>query len=408
MDEKQFNELVAKLGTEASKEITRLFGEAKSGFLSREDFTKEAEKIAKSEDVAKMSKALEDMGIELKKLKEMGSEKRQTVKGILEGQLDNLKKLKSKETKSLVLDFKTAITTSSITSDTAAMRLNDVGQAATRRVTIPQILRNVIVSPNNHGVIRYFDQSTVTRNAAPKAENTAAPESALAWTEYNLTLEKLLDSIPVSHEAITDIDFIEGEVRRFLEVNLMLKEEQQLYSGNGTPPEWEGLYTNATDYTQALAAADKVLTGGVTHANIADLIMYVATKISNGYNGKFMPNFVLVNPLDFIGLRTIKDVNGNYVIPPFMSPDGLKIGALQVVESPLVTANTLLVGDGNLATYYQQEAYALELGWVSTQFTEDMLTLKARKRGNVLVRSVDATAFYKVTDIATRITDISA
>jgi HK97 family phage major capsid protein len=223
-----------------------------------------------------------------------------------------------------------------------------------------------------------------------------------------LTLEKLLDSIPVSHEAMTDIDFVAGEIRRFLEVNVSLKEEQQVINGNGTAPEWEGLYTNATDYTQAIGAADKVLTGGVVKASIADLIMYVATKITNGYNGKYNPNFVLVNPIDFLGLRTIKTTDGIYVIPPFMAADGSRIGGLQVVESSLVTANTLLVGDSNMATLYQQEAFSLELGWVSTQFTEDMLTLKARKRGNVLVRTVDATAIYKVTDIQTRVGDISA
>lgn len=407
MDEKQFNELVSKMSTEAKNEISRHFSDAKNGFITADQFKVEAEKLAAKEDLTKMSDSIEKMAIEIKKLNENPVGK-MSLEKVIEKNLDDLKALQSKSKRSVILDLKTAVTTASITSDTGAMRLNDIGQAAIRRVTIPQIIRTVNVSPNNHGVVRYYDQSTTTRNADAKAENVAAPESALAWTEYNLTLEKLLDSIPVSHESMTDIDFIAGEVRRFLEVNMLLKEEQQIYSGNGTAPEWEGLYTNATDYTQALGAADKALTGGVIKASIADLIMYVATKITNGKEGKFNPSFVLVNPLDMLNLRTIKSTDGLYIIPPFMAADGSRVGALQVVESSLVTANTLLVGDGNLATLYQQEAYALELGWVSTQFTEDMMTLKARKRGNVLVRNVDATAFYKVTDIATRVADISA
>jgi hypothetical protein len=407
MDEKQFSELVSKLSTEAKSEIQRHFSDAKNGYMTADQFKMEAEKLAAKEDLTKMDGLIQGVALEIKKLAEIPV-KNQSLENVIEKKLIDLKDLQSKNKRSMILDLKTAVTTASVGSDTGAMRLTDIGQMPTRRVTIPSLLRVVNVSPNNHGVVRYYDQSTTTRNADAKAENVAAPESVLAWTERNLTLEKLLDSIPVSHEAITDIDFVAGEIRRFLDVNVMLKEEQQIYAGNGTAPEWKGLYTNATDYTQALAAADKVLTGGVTRASIADLIMYVATKIMNGYDGKFNANFVLVNPLDFLGLRTIKTVNGSYIIPPFMSPDGSQIGGLRVVESSLVTANTLLVGDGNLATVYQQEAFALELGWVSTQFTEDMLTLKARKRGNVLVRNVDATAIYKVTDIQTRVNDISA
>lgn len=408
MDEKQFNALVEKLGNEAKGEITRLFSDAKNGYITSEQFKAEAANFAEKSDIKKLSDAIEASTLEMKKLRE-GRKDQKTFRQILEDNVENLKKLQSRELKSLNLDLKADVLRSSITSDTMSFRLPDVGQSAFRRVTIPQIVRSVTVGPNNHGVIRYFDQSTVTRNAAARAEIVAAPESALAWTEYNLALEKLLDSIPVSHEAMTDVDFIEGEIRRFLDVNMMLKEEQQLFSGTGVAPEWEGLYSvYATDYTQAIAAADKAANGGVVDASIADLIMFVATKITNGFSGKFMPNFVLLNPADALKLKLKKDVNNNYIIPPFMSADGKQINGMTVVESSLVTANTLLVGDGNWATYYQQEGFSLELGWVTTQFTSDMMTLKARKRGNLLVRSVDQTAFYKVTDIATRLTDITA
>jgi len=409
MDEKQLNEILSKLSAENQKELTRQFSDMKNGFITAEQFKSAAEKFASADDVKKFNDNIETLAIEIKKLRESGAEGKQTLKSYLAGQMENLKKLASREIKSLTLDIKAEVLRTSITSDTAAMRLNDIGQIATKRITLPSIMRNVSVSANSHGVIRYFDQSTATRNADTRAESTAAPESVLAWTEYSLALEKILDTLPVSHEALTDVDFISNEINNFLSLNVALKEESQMYVGDGNAPNYEGLYTvYATDYTQAIAAADKALTGGVVDASLADLIIYVATKITNGKDGKYMPNYVLLNPVDFNRLRLKKDANNNYIIPPFMSPDGMSIGGMKVLESSLVTANTMLVGDFNWATYYQMEGYSLELGYGDGQFVQDIMLLKARKRGNVLVRNVDLTAFYKVTDITTRITDITA
>lgn len=409
MTEEQKNELLGKVSNEVKAEFQRLWENAKEGYITSEKFKEDMNAFAETHKLSEMSGNIEKIATDLKKAMIEKSEKSMSIRDVIAAKADDLKKLQGKGIKTLTLDFKTDTLRSSITSDTMAMRLPDIGQAATRRVTIPSLLRRVNVSPNNHGVIRYFDQTTTTRNAAPKAEASAAPESALAWIEYSLALEKLLDSIPVSHEAITDVDFIEGEVRRFLDVNMMLKEEQQLYAGTGVAPEWEGLYSvYATDYTQALGAAFKAATGGIADASVADLAMVIATHIGNGYNGKYSANFVLLNPVDFLGLRTKKDSNNNYIIPPFMAMDGSRVGAMQVVESSLVTAGTMLVGDSNWATYYQQEGFTIELGWTDTQFAEDLMTLKARKRGNLLVRTVDLGAFYKVTNITQRITDISA
>lgn len=399
MEEKDLNLLVEKVGKEAAANITQLFSEAKEGLMTREDFESKIGEF----DISGLEEKIEKVAVGLKGLQEMQPQKPETLKSLLEKNMDGLKELRDGR-KSLILDVKTNVLTSSITSDTQAMRLPDVGQEATRRIMIPSLFRQASVSANNHGTIRYFDQSTVTRNADAKAEADDAPESALAWTEYSLTLEKLLDTIPVSHEAITDIDFVENEIRRFLEVNMALKEEQQVYAGNGTAPEWEGVYTNATEYTQVMGAAENK----VQDANLYDLALYVATKITNGYAGKYMPNYVLLNPADVNRMRLEKDANGQYVIPPFVSRDGMDVAGMNIIESSLVTANTMLVGDFNMGTYYRQEGYTVELGYGNGQFIADLMTLKARKRGNLLVRNVDAGAFYKVTNLTTRISDITA
>jgi hypothetical protein len=275
-------------------------------------------------------------------------------------------------------------------------------------MNISNYFRQRSLPADSHGTIRYYDQTTVTRNADVKAENASAPESALAWTEESLGIGKILDSIPFSLESINDTAWVEEEIRRFIDTNIRLKLNQQVWAGNGTLPEFDGIYTSATDFTQVIATAVKA--GGLSAkvATLSDLIVIIAAYMANGKEGKYTPNVVFLNPLDAITLKLQKDANNNYILPPFVSRDGKMIGAVQIVEASVVTQGTLCVGDGRYAEFYSNKGVELEFGYNTGDFMYDRMTLKGRVRGNLLLRAVDATAFYKVTDITTRITDLTA
>jgi HK97 family phage major capsid protein len=228
------------------------------------------------------------------------------------------------------------------------------------------------------------------------------PESAIAWTEYSLAMEKILDSIPVTHEMLTDVAWAEAEIRNFLDVNMMLAEESQIVNGNGTAPNFEGLYAvYATEYTQAMGEAFATAMGGVDDANLFDLIRAVTTQIQSGFKSKYRVNYVLMNDVDYDRMRLAKDTTSQYLRFP-------ELGGIEIITSSLITANTMLVGDRNFSRYYRQEGFTLELGYNTGDFAYDRISLKARKRGNVLVRNVDSGSLYKVTDINTRLTDITA
>ena len=94
-------------------------------------------------------------------------------------------------------------------------------------------------------------------------------------------MEKILDSIPLTHEAMLDIDGLTAEVMMFIMNNMRIAIDTQMWSGNNAAPNWAGIYaTYATDFTQAIAVGATV--DSVVDANIYDLIATVATYISNG------------------------------------------------------------------------------------------------------------------------------
>jgi len=407
MDEKDFNKLVEKVGAESAKLISEKWADVSAGLMTKDQLMTELESFAKSSDIEDMNQKLDQVDqtlVEMKKAQENARDERPKSidEQIAEKHEDIVKAVK--EGKKFDLHLKTNVATTSITSDNIGMSVPGYNAPAHKATVMEGLFRRVTMPAGSHLTVYYTDQTTTTRNADTKNEAAAAPESAIVWTRRSLEMQKILDSIPITHEALNHIEQMSEEIQRFLDINMALKIDEQLWSGDNTPPNWYGIYTRATDLSAGIAGAwDKV-----DSANLADLLAKTATKISNGYKSKYMPDLVLVNPDDVDKIRLAKDANDNYIKVPFMSDDLGTVRNMRVVETNQVTANTCLVGDSRHATYYDVEGVSLEFGLDADDFTKDLITLKARKIGNLLVKTIDAGAFYKVADIDARIASFTA
>ncbi len=410
MEEKDFNALVEKLGKETATLVSEKFDEVKSGLITMEQLAEQTESFAKTEDITNLSEKLDGVVIDLKKMAEVEqSRKVLTMKEQIVAQHEALKTALTDGDKKgfkMDLDLKTNVTSASITDDSQGVYLPGFNRPANLGMVFEQFFTKVTLPSNHHGTVYYVDQTTTTRNAANVAEAAAAPESAIAWTQYSLGMGKILDSIPLTHEAMLDIDQLTAEVRFFVENNIQLHKDSQMWDGNGTLPNWKGIYTYSTDFTQAIATGATV--DSVDGANIYDLIATINTYVSNGKESKYDSNVCFMNPRDLLKGQVIKDANDNYIIPPYVSRDGQNVAGTVIIPTSQVTANTLAMGDARHVRFYDVEGISLEFGLDADDFTKDLITLKGRKRGNLLLKTIDATAFYKVTDVDQRILDITA
>ncbi|WP_219334644.1 phage major capsid protein, partial [Oenococcus oeni] len=86
-----------------------------------------------------------------------------------------------------------------------------------------------------NGTIRYYDwdQATIVRAAAFRAEGAAFPESTASWVRRSVPIEKIGDTIPVTEEFMEDEEMFAAELAFFLETNVKLAKELSVYSGNG-------------------------------------------------------------------------------------------------------------------------------------------------------------------------------
>ena len=287
-----------------------------------------------------------------------------------------------------------------VVNSTDAFRLDSIGQVAHRKLSLYDLFPKVPVGPGSNGVIRYSDWSTATRAAAAIAEAGTFPESTAVFTEYSLTLEKIGDTMAMSEETLQDLPRFTRELDLFLNTNVRLKVDADLYSANGSTPNIKGVKTYAATYSAAAA--------GITDASIYDLIVKMQETIMKGYNSKYSPNFVLMNMTDINKMMLKKDANYNYVLPPFVSRDGKQVNGLMVIESNNVTANTLTMGDSRFGTIYEVEGYNVTTGYGDGQFITDMLTVKAKQRLALLIRTADAGGFLHCTSISAALTTLAS
>jgi hypothetical protein len=361
--------------------------------------------------IEKLIETVEKQGL---KLKEFFDTKPGVVKSlgeVLHAQKDAMKGLADQTSR--VVKFtvpaetvqKTIVERANVSSSTQSMRLAGIGQLDVNNANIRSLFREVSISPDSNGVIRYMDQNAITRNAAMRNESAAFPESAITWIERTASLQKIADSIPVSMESFRDVNFIEGEVNQLLNVNLQQKDDQQLYDGTGVAPDIKGFRTSAVAFD--IAGADAAFAGAAPDGNIYDLVLAIRTAIMNGKK-KYMPNFVTMNPLDIFKFKVLKGEDGHYLLPPFVGANGEVIAGMRVLESNQVDVNTVDVGDSRYGTIYNDGGIEIEMGWIDDQFIKDTMTIKARKRTLLLIRTVDETAFKKVADNAAQIALLTA
>jgi len=422
-EQKDFLGKVKETATESTKEVVQLqmdeFKKNLPEYVSSDDMEKRLETFetaikdnGNNEELKKsfgeLEEAVKTQGLELKKLNEQevknDSSIEEKICKSLGDNSDVLKEFKTTDLKEkgLVITLKGTIIRSDVSGDTMAHRVPGIGEIQRRRTFMRSVFSAGRISPNNHGVIRYVDQSSRTNNAATISEGDAFPTSDIDWIERSIPVEKVGNYIKVSRESMDDIDFVKSEVTNELIRNTQLATDAQLLSGDGIAPNLKGLVTSATAFAAGNYAA------AVQDAQLSDLIAAIDAQIQTA--SSYMPNAVLLHPDDFTKrFKLIKDAENNYVMVPFAKilPSGeTVISNMLVIPNSGVTANTLYAGDFTRGTVYSSDQLQLEIGYDADDFTKDLVTIKARERMALLIRIVDNGAFRYVSNITTSLAAI--
>jgi HK97 family phage major capsid protein len=254
-----------------------------------------------------------------------------------------------------------------------------------REVFIEQIADTAETTSDN---VSWVEVVTETGAPASTAELATMPEKDFTFQEFKRPVQKITVTNKHSVEILSDGPALVAAIKGFLAEDVNIVTDTQLLSGNGTAPQLQGVLGVSTDLNTLIGGQILV---GATHADVLRIGM---TKIRVAGKGKFRPTHVVLNPVDVENIELIKATDGQYVLPPFVSADGTRIGGAMVIENTAITAGTFLMGDFRKLHVRRKGGVEIEItNSDGTDFVKDIITVKLRRRLAAYVRANDNGAF---------------
>lgn len=323
---------------------------------------------------------------------------------VVKSLVDEIKE-KKEELKSLKTGIKGEVTLkaltnrASVTDNMQGVFIPDITQLGHKERSVYNILPKVPVSDSNTGgVIRYrdWDEATTVRAATMIAEGAAFPESTAKFRWYTQDLRKVGDTLSVTEEFFEDEAQAAAELDMFLMINVDLKIDDQLINGDNTGQNLNGIINSSVAYVPVAS--------GIQAPNLKDLAIKVKNDITRTRGSKFKPDFTIVNSATMESLVLAKDANNNYI---FDEQTGTLAG-LNVVVDENIADNQMIVGDRRFARIYEKSGLVMSKDTTGTQFLEDEMTIKVRKRMLLLIKNGDQVGFRKVTSISAALTTLGS
>ncbi len=338
-----------------------------------------------------LNSALKEYGVAIKKLTEREKEEKAgesvSILKSLQVNKESLKAIKEGNAKSI--QFKAAadmLISTNVSGGNVPVeqRIPGMSALASRQVRLLDIVSRGTAESN---VISWVSQANKDGAAGGTAEGALKNQIDFDLVVASETVVKRTAFIKVSDEMVDDISFMASEINNELMRELLKDVEAQVYEGNGTAPNLNGIRTVATAFAAGTFAAS------VDNANLVDVLRVAINqvKIAN----QDMPNFILLHPSDVTALKMIKvgSTDDRYIDQLQMVAGMLSLDGVSIIESTLVTQDEYLVGAFNLATVYDKGSISIEVGLDGDDFTKNLRTVRAEWRGACVVKTNDRGSF---------------
>lgn len=258
----------------------------------------------------------------------------------------------------------------------------EVNQYPSRKPFLRDILN---VGTATGAVHQWYEQQAGEGDAGSTEEGKPKSQRDQDWLLKTAAVEKITAYTKVTEEALEDIPFMEDAIRTDLMQKLMLKEDSQILSGNGTPPQMKGILEFATAFN-VTDSVNAEFYHKIQDANELDVLRVAIAIIAKSYG---TANYICLNPSDVAIMDLTKTTNGSYILPPFTTADGTNFKGCRIIENMGITAGTFLVMDSSKVNYKLRKDAVLAVGYDDDDFTNNRITIRAELRGVLYVKGND-------------------
>tara|TARA_R110002153_G_scaffold116752_1_gene260517 strand:- start:689 stop:1330 length:642 start_codon:yes stop_codon:yes gene_type:complete len=210
---------------------------------------------------------------------------------------------------------------------------------------------------------------------------------------------------------LDDYAWVESELKALVNESIKLKAEFELLLGSGSnATDMLSINTISSEFNPANALGNFSTASGTPFqdANLEQLVDAMGAQISIfGQENSWMANTVVMNFRDFVNYRNLKDSDGNKLVHT-LSDSMPTIAGMNVVTSPIVSANTLFVFDASQGEILDRQSITLKTSFENNDNIEhETVTFVGVERLQFHVPIIKRDAFMKCSDVATAITAIT-
>ena len=236
---------------------------------------------------------------------------------------------------------------------------------AFRALRVADLLTEIPISSNAWDFTR---ELAFTNNAAETAEAVAKPETDLTFELQTVNIRTIAHFIKASNQILADAPAVAAYIDARMIYGVNAREDLQLLVGDGVGQNISGMTIAANRTAFTPVSGDTALDS----LNVAKYDLIGADYAADG---------VIMNPADWGAIERLKTSDAAYVVG---NPFGMItpiVWGLPVVLSNNMTAGSFQMAD--FATTYdllRRQGTVIEMGFVNTDFTDNLVTIRAEKR----------------------------
>jgi len=349
------------------------------------------------EQLGLLQKAIEAQGLTIQKMSDKGTTPAEAGDPILKALTENAGNLKAlaqsgRAASAGEFTIKAAGSMSLAGNTTGeipqAFRLPGFNDVPQREIRFLQLFTRGSITSN---LVQWVYIANEDGTAGATAEGAAKKQIDFDLLVGEARVEKYSAYIKVTTEMLTDIPMMQMQINTQLSRKLLQSVEVGSFSGSGTTPNLNGVYTVAT----AWAAGTFALT--VDNANLVDVLRVGINQIAVALQPR--PNYILLHPNDWTTLSLIKEsaTDRQYVNLLQQIADTQSLDGVPIIQTTLITAGTFLIGNTGLQYLLEREPVRVDVGLDGNDWTTNFRTILAEWRGVTFVQTNDRTAFVKGT-----------
>lgn len=217
------------------------------------------------------------------------------------------------------------------------------------------------------------------------------------WITKKSDIQEVAERWKMSNRLIKHVPSVMNEFRIHANELIEQKIDSEVLTGDGLGDNITGISTVASAFI-----VPPQLALFYRDANIFDAIVAVATSIRLS---NFTPTVVVLNTVWEAKMKGLKNTDGDYIIPPFVMPDGSSIGGLRVVFTNKIDDTKMLIGDLTKFNVVFSENIMFAEGYENDDFSKNLTSFKLEAFLGTYMKATDNGAIV-YDDIATILTAI--